>query len=118
MNIALVDADLLGSKNHRFPNLAIMKLSSHHKNKGDNTELILDYKQLHGGLFVHEFDKTYISKVFTKTEVPQEILRLKNIEIGGTGFFFDKSPKLSYEIEHSMPDYELYNKFVRAKKMS
>lgn len=31
MNIAIIDADLLGSSKHRFPNLACMKLSGYHK---------------------------------------------------------------------------------------
>ena len=32
--------------------------------------------------------------------------------VGGTGFYFDKAPNLPYEIEHHMPDYHLYDKWV------
>lgn len=31
MNIAVIDADLIGIGNHRFPNLAVMKISAFHK---------------------------------------------------------------------------------------
>lgn len=31
---------------------------------------------------------------------------------GGTGFFYDKAPKLPAAIEHHMPDYHLYDGFV------
>ena len=31
----------------------------------------------------------------------------------GTGFFYDKAESLSYEIEHSMPDYDLYSDWVK-----
>lgn len=34
------------------------------------------------------------------------------MEYGGTGFFYDKAMPLPYEIEHSKPDYRLYNDFV------
>ena len=36
MNVAIIDADLLGRKNHRFPNLVCMKLSSYFKSQGNN----------------------------------------------------------------------------------
>lgn len=35
MKIGIIDADLLGRKKHRFPNLACMKISGYHKEKGD-----------------------------------------------------------------------------------
>ena len=58
------------------------------------------------------FDKVYISKVFTDTAVPENVLKLPNVEYGGTGFYFDKAPDLPYEIEHHMPDYHLYDDFI------
>lgn len=36
MNIAIIDADLIGRKKHRFPNLACMKISGHYKELGNN----------------------------------------------------------------------------------
>lgn len=59
------------------------------------------------------FDKVYISKVFTDTYIQEDILSLPNVEYGGTGFYYDKAPKLPYEIEHHIPDYHLYDDFVR-----
>lgn len=106
MNIGIIDADLIDKKKHRFPNLASMKLSGYHKELGDNVSLLLDYNN------IQNFDKVYISKVFTDTKVPEYILKLKNVEYGGTGFYYDKAPQLSYEIEHHMPDYHLYDEWV------
>ena len=106
MKIGIVDADLIARKRHRFPNLACMKLSAYEKAAGNNVDLVMDYSN------VQEYDRVYISKVFTDTPVPQDILSLPCVTIGGTGFFCDKAPPLPYEIEHIMPDYHLYDNFV------
>ena len=42
----------------------------------------------------------------------ESILKLENVEYGGTGFYYDKAPRLSEEIEHHMPDYHLYDDWV------
>ena len=60
--VAIIDADLIGRKRHRFPNLACMKLSGYHKECGDDVILKLDYENL------EDYDKAYISKVFTDTK--------------------------------------------------
>jgi hypothetical protein len=83
-----------------------MKLSAHHKSIGDDVELKLDYENL------NEYDKVFISKVFTKTIVPDTVLEMQNISYGGTGFFYDKAPPLPEHIEHIMPDYHLYDEWV------
>ncbi len=108
MKIAIIDADLIGRKKHRFPNLACMKISGYYKNSRENNsvELKLDYENL------DQYDKVFISKVFTDTLIDKNILSLSNVEYGGTGFYYDKSPKLSYEIEHSFPDYHLYDDWI------
>lgn len=107
MKIAVIDADLIGRKKHRFPNLCCMKISAYHLDNGDDVILKLDYNNL------DEFDKVYVAKVFTDTKFPQEILEEhKNIVIGGTGFYFDKAPNLPYEIEHHFPNYHLYDDWV------
>ena len=106
MKIGIVDADLIGRKRHRFPNLACLKISGYYKEQGHDIELLLDYENL------KQYDKVFISKVFTDTEIPNEVLTLDNVEYGGTGFYFDKAPDLPYEIEHHMPDYHLYDKWV------
>ena len=103
MKIAVVDADLIGRKRHRFPNLACMKLSGYHKDAGDTVELKTDYDGLVG------YDRVYLSKVFTDTAAPETVLSTPNVVFGGTGFFYDKTAPLPAEVEHHMPDYHLYD---------
>ena len=107
--IAVIDADLIGRSRHRFPNLACMKLSGWHKGIGDEVTLKTDYEGLAG------FDQVYLSKVFTDTEVPEDVLNMENISYGGTGFYYDKAPALPEEVEHCMPDYHLYDGWVAEK---
>lgn len=109
MKIAIIDADLIGSTKHRFPNLVCMKLSGYYKELGNEVVLKTNYDNL------EQYDKVFISKVFTDTPVEKEVLKLSNVEYGGTGFFYDKAPKLPIEIEHHMPDYHLYDEWVNEK---
>ena len=109
MRIAIIDADLIGRKRHRFPNLACLKLSGYYKEIADSVELKLDYKNL------DTYDKVFISKAFTDTFVPKQALALSNVECGGTGFYYDKAPPLPLEIEHHMPDYDLYDPYIKQK---
>ena len=106
MNIAIIDADLIYNKKHRFPNLACMKISGYYKEHGYHVELKLDYNEL------DVYDKVFISKVFTETQVSSDVLNLPNVYYGGTGFFYDEAPSLPYEIEHHMPDYHLYDQWI------
>ena len=89
MNIGIIDADLIGTKKHRFPNLASMKISSYNKNLGNDVKLITTWDE-----DFSQYDDIYLSKVFTATEVPQNVIELPNIHCGGTGFFYDKAPPL------------------------
>lgn len=109
IKIAVIDADLIGRSKHRFPNLASMKIAAYWKDAGAEVVLKTDYDNL------KEFDKIYISKVFTDTPIDKSILKLPNVEYGGTGFFFDKAPNLPEEIEHHMPDYHLYDDWIAEK---
>lgn len=106
MNIAIIDADLIARPKHRFPNLACMKLSGYHKAQGHTVTLKTDYQNL------DQYDKVFISKVFTDTPIDASLLTLPNVEYGGTGFFYDKAPVLPDSIEHHMPDYHLYDTYV------
>ena len=106
MNIAVIDADFISRKRHRFPNLVCEKLSGYYKKIGDNAILKTDYENL------SDFDKIFIAKVFTDTPIDSEILKLPNVEYGGTGFFYDNAKPLPFEIEHSMPDYHLYDDWL------
>ncbi|UDQ98285.1 hypothetical protein AAEX28_15055 [Lentisphaerota bacterium WC36G] len=104
--IALVDADLIDNGT-RHPNLALMKLSGYFKARGDNVVLLYkDFRNL------KQYDKIYVSKVFNYTKISSKLLKSANVSIGGTGFFEDGGEDLPDEIEHHMPDYELYNEFV------
>lgn len=109
IKIAIIDADLVGKKKHRFPNLVSMKLSGYYKELKNDVELKLDYEDL------QLYDKVFISKVFTDTSIDESVLNLPNVEYGGTGFFYDKAPKLPYEVEHHMPDYHLYDEWVQQR---
>ena len=126
MNIAIIDAEIIGKNKHRFPNLACMKISSYYKNQGHNVTLLTSYEN------IDKYDKVFLSKVFIKTEIPCEpedktnktenaiinyyennsFLKYPNLTYGGTGFYYDKAPVLPYEIEHSTPDYHLYDDWI------
>lgn len=92
MKIGLVDVD------SKMPNLALMKLSSYHKELGDSVKM-----------FDPMFDKPdriYSSKVFRESP---KYLYFPDCEIiqGGSGY--DLTTKLPDEIETMCPDYSLYN---------
>lgn len=106
MNVAIIDVDLIGRKKHRFPNLACEKISGYYKGLGHSVELKTDYDNL------ADYDEVYISKVFTDTPFPGLIKESERIHLGGTGFFFDKAPALPDEMEHSFPDYHLYDDWI------
>lgn len=122
MDIGIIDADLIGRKHHNFPNLALMKLSGYYKAFGHSVKLI-SYQDIGPNvLFRKNYDKIFISKVFTSTKVPDGILDLPNVEFGGSGFFYEKgqtepeyskTPRLPDEIEHHFPDYHLYDDWVK-----
>lgn len=101
MKIGIIDADLIAS-NTKFPNLALMKISGAYKKHGHDTSLIKwdDVKS---------YDKVYVSKVFDYTEYDDEVLKQSHVTYGGTGFFGHEAPPLLNNIEHCMPDYDLYS---------
>lgn len=92
MKIGLVDVD-----GHRFPNLALMKISSWHKGAGDTVEW--------AGSLEH-YDKVYMAKVFTFTNDDLQAYQTEKFIKGGTGY--DLASKLPEDIERCYPDYELY----------
>lgn len=104
--IGIIDADLLGRDKHRFPNLVCEKLSAYWKEQGADVSLLLNYDNF------KNYDYIFVSKVFTDTPVPKWLKETKKVHIGGTGFYFDKAPNLPDEIEHHMPDYNLYNDWI------
>ena len=124
MKIGIIDADLIGRKRHRFPNLVCEKISGYWKDKGAKVFLLMDFSEVsaiidHTEKNDEPFDKIYISKVFTDTYVPDFVNDIANntnsherIFVGGTGFYFDKAPNLPDGIEHHMPDYSLYDDWI------
>lgn len=88
-----------------------MKISGYYKSFKQKyaVELKTDYEHL------SSYDKVFISKVFTDTPINEDVLSLPNVQYGGTGFFYDKAPKLPDEIEHHMPDYHLYDDWINSK---
>ncbi len=108
INVGIIDADLIDGGTN-FPNLALMKISAFNKEIGNNVELLNSYKD------IDNYDKVYISKVFNFTKVPKEIFDKKNVQLGGTGFYFENAPSLEYYCEHHMPDYHLYDNYVASQ---
>ncbi|MEW9080849.1 hypothetical protein [Terrisporobacter glycolicus] len=108
MKIGIVDADLIDNGT-RHPNLALMKIAGFYRDNGHEIRLITSYEQ------INDYDVIYMSKVFTFTKVPEEVLKMNNIHIGGTGFFEDGGTNLPDEIEHHMPYYDLYKEYIETE---
>lgn len=98
--IGLIDVD-----SHNFPNLPLMKLSAWHKQQGDLVEWYDPIRALCDG----EYDRVYMSKVFTFTDDYDRPIYAKEIIKGGTGYYYpDGGSPLPDEVEHIYPDYSLY----------
>jgi hypothetical protein len=93
MKIGLIDVD-----GHHFPNLALMKISTYHKQQGDQVEMFFP---------MNHYDKVYMSKVFDFTPDFETCINADEVIKGGTGY--DLQNKLPTEIEHMYPDYSIYN---------
>lgn len=114
MRIGLVDVD-----GYNFPNLPLMKISAYHKSLGDQVEW---YEPLKG--LMQEYDKVYISKVFSFSKDYDMPVYAKEVQRGGTGYcitnvngreIFDESKNINLpdEIEHIYPDYSLYPDYTK-----
>lgn len=112
--IGLIDVD-----SHNFPNLALMKISAYHKQKGDNVEWCIPIKH---------YDIVYVSKVFGDeySNMDMTAIQADKIIYGGTGFAMSvnggkevyekkKDEILPCEIEHIYPDYSLYPDLTKDK---
>lgn len=97
MKIAIHDADAGQSRaKNKFPNLALMKISAWHKQKGDTVEW---WEPL------ESYDRVYSSKVFDFT--PEDPYLPPDTIKGGTGYG-DLKKELPPEIDEMKPDYSIY----------
>lgn len=108
--VGIVDADLI-DHGTRFPNLALMKISGYYKAAGSNVHLIESYEEID----YEAEDVIFCSKVFTFSACPDSFLEQDNVVIGGTGFYEDGGPDLPCVIEHHMPDYDLYDSWIKRR---
>ena len=110
MRIGLIDVD-----GHNYPNLPLMKISAYHKGIGDHVEW---YSPMSG--IIQEYDKVYMSKVFSFSPDYEYPIYAKEIQKGGSGYCIDvvdgkevfhkeKHTVLPDEIEHIYPDYSIYD---------
>lgn len=109
MRIGLIDVD-----GHHYPNLPLMKLSAWHKKRGDLVEWYEPFKGI-----AEEYDRVYMSKVFSFSHDYEYPIYAKEIQKGGSGYCIElengkeiyhseREQNLPYEIEHIYPDYSIY----------
>ena len=91
MNVGLLAVD------SQYPNLALMKLSTWHKQQGDTVEW---YNPL------CRYDKVYMAKVFNFTPDYGYYVHADEVERGGTGYDLKKT--LPRQIDCIRPDYSIY----------
>ena len=133
--IGLIDVDNFHKKSPKFPNIALMKISAWHKERGDDVEWWFGF---------NHYDRVYISKVFDETYTQDILLCINSDEIvkGGTGYVLRDEEDilrifhggkwvevtepeqmvygnvrytefLPYDVEHSYPDYSLYPELTK-----
>jgi len=104
--ILLIDID------GKIPNLALMKLSTYHKAKGDSIKLIklglTYYNNIKKPKEIDAtgFDNVYASVIFPINKDNFIINGCKDVSIGGTGYSLDK--QLEEEINKCDLDYSIY----------
>lgn len=114
MRVGLIDVDAESRGKVTFPNLALMKISAFHKQKGDHVEW---YKPLVSG----HMDVVYMSKVFSNeySKDYEFVIDADLVIKGGSGYAFsivngletydpELDKPLAPAIEHMQPDYGLY----------
>lgn len=91
MKVAVLDVD------GKLPNLALMKISAWHKQRGDEVEHYMPFDR---------YDICYVAKVFNFTPDYLYPIYADKVVRGGTGY--DISSQLPAEIDAMQPDYSLY----------
>ena len=112
MRIGLIDTDF----SNRFPNLALMKLSAYHKDKGDLVEWYSPWGE--------RYDLVYVSKIYSFTPDYELAINSEKVIRGGSGYAIslrngkeiydkEKDAVLPFEIERIYPDYSLYPELTK-----
>jgi hypothetical protein len=112
MRVGLIDVD----GGERFPNIALMKISAWHKERGHDVSW---YNSFDGW-----YDKVYMSKVFSFTPDYDYEVNATEVEKGGSGYCIEiedgkevyhaeRDTTLPEEVEHIYPDYSLYPSLTR-----
>lgn len=103
MKIALIDVDGHARKKKWgatiYPNLALAKIASYHKSKGDDVEW---YEPMFSG----HCDKVYMSKIFNFSSDFEYPIDSSEIVRGGTGY--DIKSVLPQYIDDMQPDLSIY----------
>lgn len=118
MRVGLIDVD-----GHRFPNLALMRISAYHKARGDLVEWWWSD-------FLH-YDIVYMSKIFSSaySQDAPEPVNAERVVKGGTGYAIrlengvevldeKKNNLLPPEVEAMFPDYSIYPQYDFAVSMT
>ncbi len=112
MKIGLIDVD-----SHRYPNLALMKISSMCKSKGYEVEWYRHEEPMYDVVFMAKVFSNAYTKDLPTPENAKQVVR------GGTGyaielvngkevFYEEKHQKLPFKTEHIYPDYSLYPEYT------
>jgi hypothetical protein len=90
MKVLLIDVD------SKIPNLALMKISAYHKDRGNEVDikrLGISYypdKRKSIGIFADEYERVYVSSIFNETWKLVKISTDGKVIRGGTGFSVEK----------------------------
>ena len=107
MRIRLIQLD------GKLPNIALMKLASHHRGRGDHVELLRAKgpSSLECGLWETPPDTVYASTIFERTRpMAERLLQIyPDAIIGGTGW--NLTTVLPEHIDSLQPDYSDYPKY-------
>lgn len=105
MYIGLIDYDAFSSPSRFFPNLEIMKLSSFFKKDKNIVKLILNFSNL------DRYSKFYLRKNIGDDDYPSSLIIDNRCEYGGLAFTRNSYVPLDEEIEKSVPDFQIYEKY-------
>lgn len=97
-----------------IPNLALMRIASHHRALGDEVE-IKHGASFYRGLFDHRPDLVYASAIFLKSRptVQRLFQEYPDAIVGGTGWKIERTLE-SIGITHRGYDYSIYPRFQQS----